>query len=137
MTDDKLFLDHSIVLHRCSYSGDAYNQLADLAKNIPQAQMLLQAKQKWGYDFDLNAVSPTGEVYEVLHIEYDSTDYEKFKDNLIYMEYLIRHTDWKAAAKKIWDNKDQWCSLKGFDQNHWKANFLIGWTKSESLEKVI
>lgn len=137
MEDNTLFLDHSIVLHRCDYSGSAYDQIREMSEKIPQAKLLLQAKQKWGFDFDLNAVSPSGDVYEVLHIEYDSTDYEKFKTNLIHTEYLIRHTDWHEAARKVWDNRSEWQNLKGFDQNHWKANFLIGWNKSETLEKVI
>jgi len=95
LEDDNLFLDHSLILHRCSYAEYAFEQLTKISKEIPQARMLLQAKQKWGYDFDLNATAPSGEVFEVLHIEHD-----------------------------------------GFEQNHWKANFLIGWSKSESLEKA-
>lgn len=137
LEDDNLFLDHAIILHRCSYSGHALEQIHKLAKEIPQARMLLQARQKWGFDFDLNAVAPCGEVFEVLHIEYDSTNYNTFQDRLIYTEYMIRHTDWKDAARRVWDKRDEWKSLKGFEQNHWKANFLIGWTKSETLEKAI
>ena len=137
LEDDNLFLDHAIILHRCSYAGNAQSQLEKLAKTIPQARMLLQARQKWGYDFDLNAVAPSGEVFEVLHIEYDSIDYNTFQDNLIYTEFMIRHTDWKDAAQRVWNKRDQWKHLKGFDQNHWKANFLIGWSKSETLEKAI
>ena len=137
LEDDTLFLDHSLILHRCSYSGQAQEQINKIAKDTPQARMLLQARQKWGYDFDLNALAPTGEVFEVLHIEYDNIDYNTFQDRLIYAEYMIRHTDWKDAAQRIWNKRDEWKSLKGFEQNHWKANFLIGWSKSETLEKAI
>lgn len=137
LEDTTLFLDHSIILHRCSYSGEAERQLLEFSKTVPQAKMLLQARQKWGYDFDLNSVAPTGDVFEVLHIEYDSLDYDTFKNQLIHIEFLIRHTDWHDAAQRIWNNRDKWQHLKGFDQNHWKANFLIGWNKSETLEKAI
>jgi hypothetical protein len=137
LEDNSLILDHSIILHRCSYAESALDQLHILSKTIPLAKLLIQARQKWGYDFDLNAVAPTGDVFEVLHIEYDNTDYDSFKEKLIYTEYMIRHTDWKDAAQRIWNSRDQWQHLKGFDQNHWKANYLIGWSKSESLEKVI
>jgi hypothetical protein len=137
LEDDNLFLDHSLILHRCSYAEHAFEQIVKLAKQIPQANMLLQAKQKWGYDFDLNAVAPTGEVFEVLHVEYDDLNYESFKNQLIIMEYTIRHIDWKDAAQRVWNKRDQWVHLKGFNQNHWKANFLIGWSKSETLEKAI
>ena len=137
LEDSTLILDHAMILHRCSYSGEAERQIEKFSKTVPQARMLLQARQKWGYDFDLNAVAPTGEVYEVLHIEHDSLDYDVFKNQLIHIEFLIRHTDWHDAASKIWNNRDKWQHLKGFDQNHWKANFLIGWSKSETLEKAI
>ena len=137
LEDDTLFLDHSLILHRCSYSGYALEQINKISKELPQARMLLQARQKWGYDFDLNAVAPTGEVFEVLHIEYDNLNYNAFHDRLICIEYTIRHTDWKDAAQRIWNKRDEWKHLKGFNQNHWKANFLIGWSKSETLEKAI
>lgn len=131
-----LIIDHSIILHRCSYSGKAKEQLEKLKPQIPYADLLLKTKSKWGFDFALDAVLD-GQVFEVIHIEYDSKDYDLFKSRLISVEYSIRHMDWVSAAKTVWDKKQEWQSLKGFEQNHWKANYLLGWNKSEYTEKTI
>lgn len=136
-TDIGLVVDHSLILHRCSYSGAAEAQLEQLRYQHPQASYLLNTKAKWGFDFALDAVNDNGDIFEVLHIEYDSNQYDTFKTRLIMIEYTIRHTDWVDAAKQINLHKDQWQHLKGFKQNDWKANFLLGWDKCEYTEKAI
>jgi hypothetical protein len=136
-TDHGLFLDHAMLLQRCLYSGQAKEQLQSLIKVIPLAQSLLQIKPKWGYDFDLNAVNDQGEVYEVLHVENDSTNYDAFCERRIIFEQIVKRTDWVDVAKQVWNRREEWQHLKGFDQNHWKANFVLGWDRSEYLEKTI
>lgn len=131
-----LFLDHSMTLARCGYNGHARDQLESIKKDIPQAQQLLQIKPKWGYDFDLNAISDDGTVFEVLHIEYDSRDYDQFAQSQLMFEQFVKRTDWVSAAKTVWKKRDEWEHLKGFEQNHWKANYLLGWKQAEYLEKV-
>lgn len=132
-----LILDHSIFLCRCDYDKDAAAQLKELKSTIPLADYLLKTRRKWGFDFALDAVSNDGSVFEVLHVEYDNYEYDEFKNRMICFEYKIRHTDWVDAAKNIWKARDQWQHLKGFDQNHWKAEYLLGWTKAEYTEKSI
>ena len=131
-----LVLDHAMFLCRCSYTGAAEEQLQEYKKRISQADYLLQTKQKWGFDFALDAVRD-GHIFEVIHVEYDSNDYHNFTNRFINFEYLIRHTDWIDCADRIWAQRDQWQSLKGFDQNHWKANYLIGWDRAEYTEKSV
>lgn len=131
-----LFLDHSMTLARCGYTGAARDQLESIKKDIPQAQQLLQIKPKWGYDFDLNAISDDGTVFEVLHIEYDSRDYDLFAQSQLMFEQFVKRTDWINASKTVWEKRDEWQHLKGFEQNHWKANYLLGWKQAEYLEKV-
>ena len=135
--DSNLILDHSMFLCRCNYERDAAEQLKELQKTIPLADYLLRTKRKWGFDFALDAVAEDGTVYEILHVEWDHYDYEIFKNRLISFEYTVRHTDWRDAADKIWNCRDQWQHLKGFDQNHWKAEYLLGWTKAEYTEKTV
>ena len=135
--DINLILDHSMILHRCSYEGHAAYQLSKIKQNIPEADWLLKTKQKWGFDFALDAVSPDGKIYEVLHIEYDSYDYDKFIKNMQLFDYRVRHTDWRNAAKEILSKEDEWKNLTGFAQNDWKANFLIGWKRAEYTEKSL
>ena len=131
-----LILDHSMFLCRAAYAGKAQDQLKALSKDIPQASLLLNTKVKWGFDFALDAVRDE-QLYEVLHIEYDSRNFDHFSNALIKFEYLIRHTDWVDAAEKVWLYKHEWQHLKGFEQNHWKAKFLIGWDLAEYTEKSI
>ena len=132
-----LILDHSLILHRCDYIGEAAEQLKELRAHIPTAGYLLNTRPKWGFDFALDAVLEDGTVFEVLHVEFDSNDYGYFKTRMIMMEYQIRHIDWQDAARRVWAERPQWQYLKGFYQNDWKAEFLLGWNKCEYTEKAI
>lgn len=132
-----LILDHSMFLCRCSYSGAALEQLKTIKKTTPLADYLLRTKLKWGFDFALDAVSNDGTTFEVLHVEYDNQEYEVFKNRMINFDYTVRHTDWIDAAQQVWHARDQWQHLKGFEQNHWKANYLLRWSKSEYTEKAV
>jgi hypothetical protein len=132
-----LIIDHATILTRCAYSGHALYQLGKVTKSIPEAQWLINTPQKWGYDFALDAVNEEGKPYEVIHIEYDSKNFDKFANHMIAFEYTIRHTDWRDAAKQIWARRDEWQHLKSFSQNDWKAEFLLGWKKAEHTEKSL
>jgi len=132
-----LKLDHSMILHRCNYTDHAAYQLSKIKSNIPEASWLLNTKQKWGFDFALDAVDTNGNMYEVLHIEYDSYDYDKFNTQMLVFDYKIRHTDWHDASKQILLHEDEWKNLNGFEQNNWKAQFLVGWKKAEYTEKSL
>lgn len=131
-----LFLDHSMFLCRASYSGAAWEELTRLKEHYPLADYLIRTRQKWGYDFALDAVRDN-QTFEVLHIEFDHNNFDYFRNHMLNFEWTVRHTDWQDAADRIWANKDQWQSLTGFDQNHWKAKFLIGWNRAEYTEKTI
>lgn len=131
-----LILDHSMFLCRCNYEREAAEQLKQLKDTIPLADYLLKTKRKWGFDFALDAISNDGTAYEVLHVEYDNYDFETFKNRMISLEWTIRHTDWVDAANRVWAAQDQWANLKGFEQNHWKANYLLGWKLAEYTEKA-
>jgi len=132
-----LILDHSMFLCRCSYNGEALEQLKEFKKSMPTADYLIQTRAKWGFDFALDAVSADGTLYEVLHVEYDNYDYDHFKNRMLQFDYTVRHTDWQDAAKHIWDTRESWQTLQGFEQNHWKASNLLGWSKAEYTEKSI
>lgn len=134
-TSPEIIIDHSLILHRCGYEDQAREQLRYISKEIPQAGHLLSSKPKWGFDFALDSKDPSGYLFEVLHIEYDSKSYDNFVEHMISFEYKVRHIDWIDSAKKIIENKDKWQHLKGFEQNNWKSNYLIGWIKAEHTEK--
>lgn len=132
-----LILDHSMFLCRASYADHALDQLKSFKKNIPMADLIIRTRQKWGFDFALDAVSNDGTVFEVVHIEYDNYDYITFSDQMLNFDFKVRHTDWYDCARKIWDKRDEWQNLSGFAQNDWKSWFLLGWRKAEYTEKSI
>ena len=133
----RLMLDHAMILHRCSFEGKAREQLERLKSKIPQADLLLRTKQQWGFDFDLDAIGPNGEIFEVLHVELDFNDFAQFESRLYQFEDKIERMDWEGAAERVWTMRDQWGHLKGFTQNDWKAKYLLGWDKSEYTEKAV
>ena len=134
--ESTLILDHSMFLCRCNYVGNALEQLIELKQTQPLADYLIRTRVKWGFDFALDAVRDDT-TFEVLHVEFDHNDYEQFHTRMIQFDWTVRHTDWQDAADRVWSQRDQWQHLKGFDQNHWKAEYLLGWTKAEYTEKTV
>ena len=135
-SDLDLILDHSMFLCRCNYERDAAEQLKKLKETVPLADYLLRTKRKWGYDFALDAVCD-GTTFEVIHVEYDCNDFDRFRNHMLNFEWIVRHTDWQDCADRIWQQRDTWQQLQGFDQNHWKAEYLLGWSKAEYTEKTV
>ena len=135
--NDKIFFDHCTLLHRASFDGEALQQLESIKQYIPQSTFLINCKAKWGFDFALDGIDSKGDCFEVLHIEYDSRDYDLFCLQLDLTERQIYNIDWIDAANRIEQHKDKWQHLKGFEQNHWKAEFLLNWSRAETLEKAI
>ena len=133
----RLYFDHAMILHRCSYDGEAREQLEELKSTIPQADLLLRTRQQWGYDFDLDYVAETGQIFEVLHVEVDFNNFAEFEDELYKFEDRIERIDFEEAARSIWRHRDEWDTLTGFSQNDWKANHLLGWEKAEYTEKAL
>ena len=133
----RLLLDHAMILHRASFADQAREQLLELQKTIPQADLLLRTKQQWGFDFDLDYVLDSGEIFEVLHIECDYNNFDEFEEKLYEFEDRIERIDFEEAAKSLWRDKDKWQHLKAFTQNDWKADYLLGWEKSEYTEKAL
>jgi hypothetical protein len=130
-----LIIDHSMILHRCSYNGEALKQLNSFKNHAPLADLVINTKQKWGFDFALDVVC-NGKVYEVLHIEVDHNNLAIFESKLIRFENIVEKTDWVDAADKIVSLEDHWGHLSGMEQNNWKAKFLLGWDRAEYTEKA-
>lgn len=136
-SDKRLLLDHSLILYRCSYSGDARRQLESLKSCVPQTSLLLRTEAKWGFDFALDSIDTNGDVYEVLHIEYDNKNFEEFLTELNTIQERIDQIDWLDAAQTILREQGKWQCLQGFEQNDWKARRLLGWHRAESTQKTI
>lgn len=126
-----LHLDHCMLLHRANFDEDAKAEIA--CYNHPGAAFMLAAKPKWGLDFALDHLDE--DAIEVLHIELDDYDYNRLNDRKSALETWIMTQDWADLAAKIRAKRDEWSGLTGFDQNNWKAKYLLGWNKAEYTEK--
>lgn len=130
-------IDHSMVLHRCDFTGDAAIQLYEHNKKLPQLNYLINCKKKWGLDFSLDYVDvDSNKIYEIIHIEQDSNNYEQFLELKDKFENFVLFTDWNKAAKVLLKQKEKWLNLNGMAQNDWKAKFF-GYSQAESIIKTI
>jgi hypothetical protein len=134
--DPGLIIDHSLILYRCGFGGDAAKQLTALKTCVPQASLLLHTEAKWGFDFALDSIDSQGNLFEVIHIEYDSKNFQQFQDRLNTIQQGIDSIDWQDAAKDILAHRSHWQSLTGFAQNDWKAQRILNWQRAEYTEKA-
>lgn len=136
LKDPNFILDHSLVLHRCSFAGKAKEQLKKFSKKISRLSYLLQSPSKWGLDFSLDYIDNDGMLTEVIHIELDFKNYHDFLKQKEELENFVFTTDWKHVYKFLDRHRNEWECLVGFDQNDWKARQL-GFKKAEITHKAI
>lgn len=127
-------LDHSMILTRCSYGGDALAQLKHHSKQFPYLKKYLLAKPKWGLDFALEYFDENTYI-EVLHIEQDYNTYEKAQQAKAEFEYRILSTDWISFTRNIVNKRIEWEKLQGMARNDWKAREW-GLKKAETTLKA-
>jgi hypothetical protein len=133
---DNFVLDHSIVLHRCSFIDEAREQLLRNIKKVPRVSYLLQTPSKWGLDLSLDFIDNNGLLTEVIHIEFDTKTYHEFLQLKEEFENFILSTDWYHVYRYLDRHRNEWESLVGFEQNDWKAKHL-GFKKAEVTHKAI
>jgi len=130
-----LIIDHAMLLHRCDFDGEAKDQLKRASVETPTAQFLLRTKKKWGFDFALDYVDFEGKIWEVIHIEWDSYDYDEIVNMKNAVQEKILSLDWEDISKHIIAKESEWSNLSGFKQNDWKAKEIFGWTFAEKTLK--
>lgn len=118
--DDNFKVDHSILLQRWEFVGEAYEQLVEFKNTFPHLNKYLKLKAKWGFDFALEYYS-NDEVLEVLHIENDFRTYGEALESRGQFERLILSTDWNDFVRSLKRKKDDWINLPAMQQNDWKA----------------
>lgn len=129
-------LDHSIILHRCSFTDEALDQLKGKVKDIPRLAYLIQTPSKWGVDFSLDYVDEKCKLTEVIHIEIDTKHYHEFLQIKEEFENFVLTTDWEHVYMYLDQHRNEWERLVGFEQNDWKARHL-GFKKAEITLKAI
>ena len=133
MNDDNFVLDHSLLLERKCFDGEAKEQIEFHSKQFPQLLKYLKLKPKWGIDFSLEYYEDNLYI-EVLHIEYDYYNFDKAVEAKDKFQTKLLATDWNDFLSTLKKKKEEWVNLKGFQQNDYKAR-LWGLPKAEDTLK--
>jgi len=117
-------LNHSLLFERKGYTGEALQQLERWAKSNPLIYKIIRIRPKWGLDFSVDYADRDGNVFEVLHWEYDGFEYDEVQSRKQQLEAKFAAIDWDDAAASILKQKDQWHHLDFFAQSDWKCNYF-------------
>ena len=131
-----LFLDHSLVVQRFEFGGEALEQLKFHATKRPELNKLINTKPKWGHDFCLDWIDQSG-VTEIIHWEWDFRNYDQYMKHKHFMEEVVSTTNWEFFAKFILDKfKDSPNTLTSDEVGDAKAAYF-GLLKAFRLYKTI
>jgi hypothetical protein len=117
-------INHAFMFERKGYSGDALLQLKNWADYRPHFHKLIAMRPKWGLDFSIDYCDRQGNVFELLHWEYDGFEYNEIAEKKEKMEEFLLNQDWDERAKTMMEHKDEWHSLGFFEQSEWKTKFF-------------
>jgi len=117
-------INHAYMFERKGYAGDALDQLKSWANYRPQFHKLTAMKPKWGLDFSVDYCDREGNVFELLHWEFDGFDYNEVADKKEKMDAFLLNQDWDERAKTMLERKEEWHGLGFFEQSDWKTRFF-------------
>ena len=112
------------MFERKGYSGEALAQLKSWTEYRPHFHKLVAMKPKWGLDFSIDYCDREGNVFELLHWEYDGFEYDEIADKKERMEGFLLNQDWDDRARTMLERKDEWHKLGFFEQSEWKTRFF-------------
>lgn len=117
-------LNHALLFERKGFAGEALEQVRHWARANPLLYKLAKLRPKWGLDFSMDYADRDGNVFEVLHFEYDSFVCEEIQTRVCrYTDYFMS-IDWDDAAKRILAHRDEWIDLGFEQQSAWKCDFF-------------
>ena len=124
LTKSGIVLNHSFILYRRAYDGNAADFLWKLAQKDPRIHRVLQQRPRFGLDICVEYIQPDGTIFEVLHWEYDSINPEEIEyfRNLYQDKFL--NTDWEHAAQQLLNKKSEWHHLPWFPQSKYKCDYF-------------
>ena len=117
-------INHAYMFERKGYAGDALSQLTAWSQYRPHFHKLIAMRPKWGLDFSIDYCDRDGNVFELLHWEYDGFEYNEIQDKKSLMEEFLLNQDWNEKAGEMLEHKDEWHTLGFFEQSAWKTRFF-------------
>ena len=117
-------INHSFMFERKGYTGEALAQLKSWTQYRPHFHKLVAMKPKWGLDFSIDYCDRQGNVFELLHWEFDGFEYNEIADKKQKMEEFLLNQDWDDRAKTMLERKEEWHKLGFFEQSEWKTRFF-------------
>jgi hypothetical protein len=117
-------LNHSLLFQRKGFIGEAYDQLSHWAEYMPLLWKVAKIRPKWGLDFSIDWCDDQGNVFEILHWEWDDFEFDKVQERKYRYESFFVSLDWDHIAKQMLLRKDEWYYLDFFGQSNWKCDFL-------------
>ncbi len=117
-------INHSWLLERKGYSGEALEQLNDWSVNCPLFYKISKLVPKWGIDISFDYVDAKGNVMELFHYEWDSHILNEVLDTKEKIEKIIFNTDWNDFAKLKLNRKSEWNGLDFIAQSKWTTQLL-------------
>ena len=117
-------INHSVMFERKGYTGEALEQLKSWTQYRPHFHKLVAMKPKWGLDFSIDYCDRQGNVFELLHWEFDGFEYNEIADKKANMEEFLLNQDWDDRAKVMLERKEEWHKLGFFEQSEWKTRFF-------------
>lgn len=121
---DGAILNHALIFERKGYQGPALQQLESWAKTHPIIHKLVKYRPKWGIDFSMDWADRQGNVFELLHYEFDSFDFAEIQQVKATLEPLLLGIDWQQKGQQMLACKHEWHGLDFFAQSDYKCGFF-------------
>ncbi len=123
-TDRGCHINHAVLFERKGFTGAAEQQMKEFAEKCPLVHKVLQIRPKWGLDFSIDYADADGNVFEVLHWEWDSFDIKEVEEKKEMMDNFLVTQDWNDMALRLLDRKPEWHHLGFFEQSAYKTDFF-------------
>jgi hypothetical protein len=117
-------INHALLFERKGYAGAALAQLEGWSRHNNLIYKIIKMRPKWGMDISVDYVDTAGNVFELLHWEYDGFDYQEIADKKTHIEKFLLTVDWNKAASEMIRRKSKWHHLGFFEQSAWKTEFF-------------
>jgi hypothetical protein len=117
-------INHALLFERKGYAGIALTQLEGWAQHNHLIYKIIKMRPKWGMDISVDYVDTNGNVFELLHWEYDGFDYQEIADKKMHIEKFLLSIDWDRAVVEMIRRKSEWHHLGFFEQSAWKTEFF-------------